>query len=393
MSATPHRDTDPRARTADAAAAAPAPARPLRLLTLVQKGPDVAPNQRFRHEQWAPHLSRDHGITLDFDAFESPELSDLIYRSGRRVEKARLTLRDSLRRWGTGRRVDAFDGVVVLREALLVGGAWLERRLAARGVPLVYDFDDAIWRHDVEGRSRAMTWLRAPWKVAAICRAARLVTVGNEYLAGFARQHAATVAVVPTSIDVDRYPEIPPPPAGAPFTVVWSGSHSTLPMLDALRPALERVARQIPLRLRVVCDVAPEPLGHGEVEFVRWRAASEAADLAPAHVGLMPLPDTPFARGKCGCKALQYMAIGRPAVVSPVGVNRDIVRDGDNGRWATTPEEWERALLQLAADPSARDRMGRAARQTVQAGYSARASADAFARAVRGAITARAAAR
>jgi glycosyltransferase involved in cell wall biosynthesis len=360
----------------------------MRLLTLVQKAPGTAPNQRFRHEQWAPHLRRDHGIELEFAPFESPELTDLLYQPGRRVAKARLVVRDALRRWASRRRVHEFDGVVVLREAMLVGGPWIERSLARAGVPFIYDFDDAIWNVDFSGRNGVMTLARAPWKVGRICQVASAVTVGNEYLAAYARRWSREVHIVRTSIDVERFTVRPPPAPDAPFTVVWTGSHSTLQHLDSVRPALERLAARRPTRVRVICDVAPAPFERAELEFVRWTAATEAADLAPGHVGIMPLPDTPFTRGKCGCKALQYMAVGRPAVVSPVAINREIVRDGENGLWASTLDEWERQLDRLAVDPALRARLAAAGRATVEAEYTAQASAAAFA-AVARRVTAR----
>jgi glycosyltransferase involved in cell wall biosynthesis len=360
--------------------------RPLRLLALVQKRPGIAPHQRFRLEQWAPHLARAHGISVDFDAFESPELSAVLYRPGHVARKARLVLGDSLRRWRRRRLARGFDGVVVLREATMLGGAMVERAIARSGVPLFYDFDDAIWLPHTAGSNGVLALARAPWKVGAVCRLATSVTVGNTYLADYARRFNPSVDIVRTSIDVDRFDAAPPPPAEQPFTVVWTGSHSTLAHLETIRPALEAVGRAVPTRLRVICDVAPPPLEHVGLEFVPWRADREALDLAVGHVGVMPLPDTPSARGKCGCKALQYMAVARPAVVSPVGINREIVRDGENGLLATSLDEWTGQLLRLARDPALRAGLGDAGRRTVLDGFTASASAAAFARVVRGAL-------
>lgn len=350
----------------------------MRLLCLVQKAPGLAPNQRFRHEQWAPHLARDHDIRLEFEPFESPELTEVLYRPGHVPRKAALTLAAAARRWSRRHRARDFDGVVVLREAMLVGGALVERWLARAGIPLLYDFDDAIWIPSAAGANGVLSLARAPWKTAALCRLADAVTVGNAYLAGYASRFNRSVHVVRTSIAIERFPAMPAPP-DAPFTVVWTGSHSTLAHLETIRSALDAVGARIPMRLRVVCDVAPAPFAHVALDFVPWRAASEATDLAVGHVGLMPLPDTPFTRGKCGCKALQYMAIGRPAVVAPVGMNTDIVQDGVNGRLAGTHDEWVAALLALAADPAARARMGAAARRTVLDGYTAESAARDFA--------------
>jgi glycosyltransferase involved in cell wall biosynthesis len=353
--------------------------RPLRLLALTQKAEGIAPNQRFRIEQWAPHLAREHGVAVEYEPFESPALTEVLYQPGQVARKAALTLRDAWRRRAERARIREFDAVLVLREASLLGGAWLERWITRQGVPLIYDFDDAIWLWDRRSVNGVMTLARFPWKVAEICRLASAVTVGNAYLAEFARRHNAHVAVVRTSIDVDRFTRMPDPAADAPFTLAWTGSHSTLPHLETLRPALETLARRVPTRLRVVCDAAPAPVDGVELDFRRWTPATEATDLAIAHVGLMPLPDTPSAQGKCGCKALQYMALGRPAVVSPVGINREIVHDGENGCWATATDEWVDRLEMLARSPELRARLGDAAHATVREGFTAQASARAFA--------------
>jgi glycosyltransferase involved in cell wall biosynthesis len=358
----------------------------MRLLTLVPKAPGVAPNQRFRHEQWAPHLSRIHGIDLEFSAFESPELTEILYQPGRRLRKARLVVRDALRRWSARHRARDFDGVVVLREAMLLGGAWLESSIARSGVPLIYDFDDAIWHVDTSGRNGLATLARMPWKVGRICRVASAVTVGNEYLAQYARRFSDSVHIVRTSIDVARFTVQPPPAPGRPFTIVWTGSHSTLRHLEEIRPAIERLGKSMPVVIRVICDLSPPPFANATLDFVRWRAESEAIDLAPGHVGIMPLPDTPLTRGKCGCKALQYMAISRPVVVAPVAINREIVRNEVNGLWASSLDDWYQQLRRLAADAELGERLGRAGRLTVEGEYTAEASAGAFAAVARAVV-------
>jgi len=374
------------ANTSTSADTPEAAAPPLRLLALVQKAPGLAPHQRFRLEQWAPHLARDHDITVEFEAFESPELSTVLYQPGQVATKARLVLRDTLRRWVRRHRARTFDAVVVMREATMLGGALVERAIARAGVPLLYDFDDAIWLPDTSGRNGALALARMPWKVGGICRVADAVTVGNAYLAAYARRYNPSVHIVRTSIDVDRFAPAAPPPVGQPFTVVWTGSHSTLAHLETIRPVLEAVGREVPTRLRVVCDVAPPPLANVALDFVPWRAESEAADLAAGHIGVMPLPETSAALGKCGCKALQYMAVCRPAVVSPVGINREIVREEENGLLATSLDEWTAQLLRLARDPALRDRLAAAGRQTVLDSFTAAGSAAAFARVARGAV-------
>ena len=362
---------------------------PLRLLAMVQRQLDHAPNQRFRHEQWAPHLERNHGISLTFAPFESPELSRMLETRGRRGRKLLLATRDFYRRWRRRYDVDAFDGVVVLREASMLGGSVIEDFVVRRGIPLIYDFDDPIWLSRPDGGHWVASLVRAPWKVPHICRIASAVTVGNEYLAAFARRHNANVNVVRTSIDLDRFRILPPRPASDPFTILWTGSKSTLQYLELVRPALETLGARMPLRLRVVCDVPPPQYGNVRLDYVKWSPSVEVSSLAAGDVGIMPLPDTATARGKCACKVLQYMAVGRPTVLSPVGFNRQLVRDGENGLFADTQENWISQIERLALDAGLRRRLAQSGRSTIETGYSSTLSANAFAVAARAVVAPR----
>ncbi len=366
--------------------------RQLRLLALVQKAPGRSPGQRYRLEQWAPHLSRTHGIALEFCAFESAPLTRVIYQPGHVPQKIAFTLFDMLRRVRAVLASRRYDGVVLYREAALLGPPIYEELLARLRVPTVLDFDDAIWMSSGGGVNGAVAKLRWPQKTARLCELADAVTVGNAYLADWAGQHARDVSIVPTTIELGEYPVFPEPAAHEPFTIVWTGSHSTLQHLETVRPALERFAQVCPTRarLRVICDRPPaRPITGLDTEFVPWRAATEAADIAKSHVGLMPLPDDAFARGKCSLKALQCMAVGRPVIVSPVGANMQVVTPEKNGLWASTSEEWVAALQRLAQSQSLRAELGAEARRTVEARYSAEVGARGFAEAVRRAVHAR----
>ena len=359
---------------------------PMRLLALVPKRLGVAPGQRFRLEQWAPRLRAHHDIAIDFLPFESPRLGEIIQQRGRALEKAARLLVATWRRRRDVARARDYDGVIIYREAAALGPAFFERWLARRGVPIYYDFDDAIWLRDPGSVNPRAAWLRFPGKVATVCRLARAVIVGNQHLAAWARGVCppARVHVVPTTIELDRYPAQPEPASDA-FVITWSGTQSTLHHLEGLRPVLEALGRRRRVVLRVISHREPPRFAGVATEYVPWCAAREAEDVGSAHVGIMPLPDDEFARGKCACKALQYMATGRAVVVSPVGVNVDIVRHRENGLVARTHDEWVAALDELAGSPELRARLGQAARATVTGRFSAEIGAAIFARVVRGA--------
>lgn len=358
--------------------------RPLRLLVVTEKPLDRAPHQRFRHEQWAPYLARDHDIHLAFTPFESPALADLMDRPGHRAEKLARAVAATARRWRHRHDVRAHDGVVILRSASLLGGAWYERHLNALGVPYVFDFDDAIWEPP-PGWTRHV-W-RAHLRVPESIRRAAAATPGNSYLAEYARRFNRRVTIVPTTIDLARYEAAPQRPPSDELRILWMGSAATLSHLDTVLPALRQLAARIPLHLHVVYNGPSREHRGLRVQYTPWSPEVETTAIAGCDVGIMPVPDIPFARGKCGLKALQYMSVARASVVSPVGVNRDIIRDGENGLWASTDDEWVAQLERLARDPALRARLAEAGRATVEREYSATVGAAKFAAVAREAFT------
>lgn len=361
-------------------------ARELRVLALPSKAAGIAPAQRYRFEQWAPLLERDHGIRLDLMPFESPRLTEILYKEGHLASKAGWVAYDFCRRLKAVLAARSYDAVLIVREAALIGPAIYERLLASSGKPILFDFDDAIWMQQPEHRT-LLSPLRFQRKTKTICRLANGVTAGNAYLADFARRYNNCVSVVPSTIDLNDYPAIPEARDTSKLIVCWTGSATTLVHFEQARQALEQVAERIPLIVKIICSKPPDrPIAGAETRFVPWSADGEAREVGNCHVGIMPLPDNEFSRGKCGMKALQYMATGRPVVVSPVGVNKDIVRDGENGYLAANDLQWIDALMQLAASPDLRARLGSAGRGLVEREYSAPVGASKFASAVRAII-------
>ncbi|MEO5823158.1 MAG: glycosyltransferase family 4 protein [Vicinamibacteraceae bacterium] len=239
------------------------------------------------------------------------------------------------------RRADA----VWLERVLAPGFEWLVRGLKA---PLVLDVDDAVWLEGLAGRA---TPRRA--------RAASAVIAGNRYLADWFAAYCPRVHIVPTAIDCQRIQ--PVPRTGPGFVMGWTGTSPNFPYLAAIEPAIEAVLRDLPgSALLVVADRQPwlPRLAGRDVRFVRWSVASEVEALASMDVGLMPLADDEWTRGKCSFKMLQYMAAGVPSVVSPVGMNREVLALGESGLGASGVDEWVDALRTLAMDPDRRARLG-----------------------------------
>jgi glycosyltransferase involved in cell wall biosynthesis len=341
----------------------------MRVLALVPSLYDTSPGQRYRIEQWEP-LLKQKGVEIIFHSFEDEELHATLYKPGNIREKLRLVARGFARRCSVLRSVREFDAVYVFREAAVLGPPVFERWVHRSGVPMIFDFDDAIFVPYRSPSNGYLSYLKFPAKTRTICRLASHVMVGNPYLADYARAANANVTIIPTTIDTKKYTVDRSKAASDPPVIGWSGSYSTVQHLDTMRGALQRLAREERFRLRVIGTPNYELEGV-EVEAMPWRAETETADLSAMDIGVMPLPDDRWSKGKCGLKALQYMALGIPTVCSPVGVNTDIIQDGENGLIADTEDEWVEKLKRLLRSADLRRRLGLAGRATVEDSYSA----------------------
>jgi len=314
------------------------------------------------------------GVEVTFRSFEDESLHAVLYRQGQTADKVKLILRALARRAGEVKRAREFDAVYILREAALLGPPVFERLVARSGVPFIFDFDDAVFISYVSPANGYLSYLKFPGKTRAICRMAAHVMAGNDYLADYARAVNPRVTIVPTTIDTDKYTPDFSRAAADPPVIGWTGSFSTAQHLRTLSGALQRLAKDERFRLRVIG--APGFTLEGvDTEVLPWRSETEVEDLRQFDIGVMPLPDDKWSRGKCGLKALQCMALGVPTVCSPVGVNSVIIRDNENGMLAATEDEWVERLTRLLRSPELRERLGRAGRASVEAEYSAVAQA------------------
>ena len=244
---------------------------------------------------------------------------------------------------------------------------WL---LKHRRRPLLFDFDDAIFTTEV----RQQHWLAA-WKqrrnaggLPAMLELADRAIVENEYTGAFAARYGP-VTTITGPIDTQEHSPTGRPQNVDQLVLGWIGSATTVPYLDMIKGPLQRLGRRFThLRLRLIGAAAVDIKGL-PVETKSWCLEEEVADLQGFDIGLMPIPDDPWTRGKGGYKLLQYMAVGLPVVTSPVGVNRQIVRDGHNGFWARDPAEWEDRLARLIVDPELRATMGQRGREIVETEY------------------------
>jgi glycosyltransferase involved in cell wall biosynthesis len=304
----------------------------------------------------------------------SPELNSILYKPGNYGRKAALIGAATLRRAACLRHVREFELVHVQRETALLGPAIFERWMRVMRVPYVFDFDDAIFLPNASEANRLFSFLKFPRKTAAACRLAAHVMAGNDYLAEYAMRFNQRVTVVPTTIDTEKYQPARPRRESPRPQLVWTGSPTTVRYLESLAGVLRRVRERHDFTLRVIG--APRVSLPGiDVEMMPWTPETEASALQGAWAGLMPAPDDAWARGKCGCKALQYMAVEIPAVCSPVGMNARLIRDGENGLLASSEDEWVERLSLLINSAELRRRLGQAGRETVKNWYSAEVQA------------------
>lgn len=348
----------------------------IRALGLALYG-QLAASTRYRLGQYVPGL-RELGIDLQIRSLLGDDYLQRRFDGG--PLPLGSMLRDSVSRLQQLREQKRFDAAIVYCEVFPLLPAVLERALLR--LPYVYDMDDAFYLRYRIGLKRVLEPLLGD-KFDKVMQRAAAVTAGNRTLADYAGVHNRNVTELPTVVDTDRYVPRPQRKPGV-FTVGWIGSPSTSVYLNELVEPLSRLGRELTLRLVLVGGKAPAPIPNVDVLEIPWQEESEVDLINTFDVGVMPLTDDPWARGKCAFKLIQYMACGVPAIASPVGANVDVLTPGC-GLMAANAAEWMAALRELQSDASRRLTMGEAARQRVVEHYSLAGSVPRFADVIRGA--------
>jgi glycosyltransferase involved in cell wall biosynthesis len=316
------------------------------------------PTSRYRIFQYLQNLT-DAGLRV----LVAPALGDSYFFADsqraplRKLRKVLAAMIACVRRLTQLPRIFFADIIVIEREFLPRLPPIFEALIRCFTRGYILELDDAMYL--APGRK----WFY-PWTM----RMARRVIVGNQVLADHVRAYNNDVTVIPTSVDLDRYPQKNSYALHCPARVGWVGLVSNYPHLYAIAPALKSIHEKLDATIVVVS--ARPPVLNFPIEFIRWDEESEPKKIADFDIGLMPLLDTPFARGKCGLKLLQYMAAGVPVMASPVGVNAAIIKHGENGMLTTSVAAWSEHLDDLLHDVHLRERLGRAGRLTVEQRFS-----------------------
>lgn len=336
-------------------------------LLILSKYDRLGASSRLRTMQYLPALDK-AGFSVSVESlFDAAYLEDLY--AGKRNRAAIIASYG--RRLAALRRTAKTDLIWLEKEALPWFPAPAEQALLPAGVPIVADYDDAVF-HRYDSHPSPLVRRLLGEKIAKVMKRAELVLAGNAYIRNYAiRAGARSIEIVPTVVDTDAYDATPRNGAAECVTVGWIGTPGT--WRDCVTPLLPDILDGLcGLPANILAVGAGESSGDGAplLEVRAWSEKREAADIRDMDIGIMPLPDTPWMRGKCGYKLIQYMASGLPVIASPVGVNADIVEHGVNGFLASSAKDWRVALQTLVGNPDLRRRMGQVGREKVERSYS-----------------------
>ena len=336
-------------------------------VTAFTKDDAEAASTRQRLLQYLPALAQ-AGIEVDWH----PLLDADYVRSlatGHRASKLRIAWA-YLRRFGQLLRPRRADVVWIYAELFPYLPAWAERLAFLRGRPVVYDCDDAFFIPYDDHRQQLVRRLLSG-KLDPLMAGAAACCCGNQYLRDHVAARNDRTMILPTVVDTDLYVPAPSCDPGRGLVIGWIGSPTTWSNVRPLLPLLRELCAAHGVRVRVVgAGKAAEQDWFDGLDLIDWTEAGEVADVQAMDIGIMPLLDLPFQRGKSGYKLIQYMACGVPTVASPVGVNNQIVVPDENGFLATSEAEWRTALTRLIADGDLRQRLGAAGRAAAVANYS-----------------------
>lgn len=344
-----------------------------RILFLVPH-PVYEAGYRYRVQQFLPYFEG-AGYKCTISPFSTGTLFRSLPRDGRLGMKVLHTLYCTARRFSRLAYLAHFDLVVIHREVFPFFTPMMETWVLRRHPKVIFSFDDAIHigHHDVSSLNHPLLYrFKYGRGVNEILKRSLHIIAGNRILAEYAAQFNSAVSIIPTVVDCSQYSykSISDERAG-PLTVGWIGSRTTACYLPAIEPALKRLAEANPGRVRFSF------LGHPEYKpnlpdatSLPFRLNTEMDHLRSLDIGIMPLPDTEWTRGKCAFKAIQYMGIGIPTVASPVGITNDLITHNVNGLLATSVDDWFQALDLLVNDSGLRRRLSLEARRTVEQSYS-----------------------
>lgn len=329
----------------------------------------AAPGQRFRYELFLNDLNLEK-IEYDIYSFLDNETRLILYRKGHYLSKIYGVIKGFGRRMLLLFKLRKYDFVFLHREVTPIGPPVFEWFIAkVLNKKIIYDFDDSIYAPIISDENRIINSIRWTKKVGSICKWSYKVSCGNEFLATYSRKYSSSVFVIPTVVDTDNWHNQIKDHKPGTVTIGWTGSHTTNKYLKMVLPVLRKLQEKYRTKFLVISNQDPD-LKDVDYKFLPWNENTEISDLLRIDIGIMPLQQHIWAKGKCGFKAIQYLALGIPAVASSVGVNKKIVLDQKTGFLADTNETWFKSLEKLILDVNLRKKLGENGRTHIVESYS-----------------------
>jgi glycosyltransferase involved in cell wall biosynthesis len=331
--------------------------------------PSRSPSQRYRIEQFLPYL-KEEGLSYDYDYLLSEEMDRVFYSPGALLGKAWLVVKSIIKLcYIAFVKSKDFHYVFVQREAFMLGTAFFEKVIAKRS-KLIFDFDDSIWMPNVSEANKKLSFLKNPNKVKEIIEKAHYNVTGNLFLSNYASQY---VMQIPTCVDTYEYQRSSPlkPKQNGRVCIGWSGSQTTIEHFKLAQPVLSAIKKKygdkVYFKVLGDGDYSNEELN---IQGVKWERKTEIQELEELDIGIMPLPNDEWSKGKCGLKGLVYMSMEIPSILADVGVNAEIIQDGVNGYLCANSREWQEKLSLLIENEALRETFGKLGRETILDKYS-----------------------
>jgi glycosyltransferase involved in cell wall biosynthesis len=341
-----------------------------KILILCTHPKGSAPSQRFRFEQYISIL-KDRGFEVIQESFLDRKTHKILYSPGHSIKKFFGVLRGFFHRAKLIVHIRNYDYVFIHLEACPVGPPIFESIILGLNIPIIYDIDDAIFMKRMSNNSIWSSSLKWPSKVKFITKHALKVIAVNDYLYGWACRFNDSVTVIPTTIDPQIHKSENKISLNPIPIIGWTGTHTTVPYLDIVRLCLQEIQKTHKFIFHVICNIDPRFDELSGYRFIKWNKVTEIKDLSRFDIGIMPVPEIPWANGKVGFKAIQYGALGIPSVVSNVGSGPDVVRDGITGYVVqNNAGGWCKPLIKLIENRELSEKLGKAASTRILERYS-----------------------
>lgn len=348
------------------------------VLILCDHRPRRSPSQRYRFEQYLPFL-QENGFTFKFSYLLNEKDDKLFYSKGNFLSKVFILIKSVFIRVKDVFKFKRYDIIFIQREASFLGTSYFEKKAFQSGAYVIFDFDDSIWLADTSPGNKKWEWIKAPEKFYKNISFAHAVVAGNIYLAEKAKPYNKNTCIIPTTINTEWHFPKPELRNGQIITIGWSGSISTIKHFELLVPLLLKVQNKYfnKVKFKVIGDKQYKNTALNLQSFA-WSEETEVYQLNSFDIGLMPLPNDAWANGKCGLKGLSYMACGVATIMSAVGVNKDIIIDGENGFLVYNDEDWFNKLCILIENSELRKQFAIKGRETIENKYSVLANRDKY---------------